>query len=61
MEKSKLNYKSKPAYTPVKEKSPEQKIFNLIILDESGPMNCIKEEAISGLNETFYDGVRVYR
>ena len=36
MEKSKLNYKSKPAYTQEKKKSPEQKIFNLIILDESG-------------------------
>ena len=30
-----------------------QKIFNLIILDESGSMSTIEKQAISGLNETF--------
>ena len=30
-----------------------QKIYNLIILDESGSMETIEQEAISGLNETF--------
>ena len=28
------------------------KIFNLIILDESGSMQCIKKEAIDSVNET---------
>lgn len=28
------------------------KVFNLIILDESGSMSCIKHQALSGLNET---------
>ena len=41
------------AFTPDKVESPEQKIYNLIILDESGSMERIKDEAISGLNETF--------
>ncbi len=27
-------------------------IYNLIILDESGSMSCIKDQALSGLNET---------
>lgn len=31
----------------------EVKVFNLIILDESGSMNCIKRQAIDGVNETF--------
>lgn len=31
----------------------KQKIYNLIILDESGSMETIEQEAISGLNETF--------
>ena len=53
MEKSKFNHKSKLAFTPDKVESPEQKIYNLIILDESGSMDRIKDEAISGLNETF--------
>ena len=30
----------------------ETKVFNLIILDESGSMSCIKRQALSGLNET---------
>ena len=30
----------------------ETKVFNLIILDESGSMECIKKQALSGLNET---------
>lgn len=29
-----------------------QKVFNLIILDESGSMEVIKEQAVSGVNET---------
>lgn len=28
------------------------KVFNLIILDESGSMSCIKSQALNGLNET---------
>ena len=31
----------------------EKKIYNLIILDESGSMQSIKAQAITGLNETF--------
>lgn len=30
----------------------KNKVFNLIILDESGSMDCIKRQALSGLNET---------
>lgn len=30
----------------------EQRVFNLIILDESGSMELIKREAVSGFNET---------
>ncbi len=29
-----------------------KRIFNLIIVDESGSMSCIKKQALSGLNET---------
>lgn len=29
-----------------------KKIFNLIIVDESGSMSCIRQQALSGLNET---------
>lgn len=29
------------------------KVFNLIILDESGSMGCIKRQAVEGVNETF--------
>ena len=28
------------------------KVFNLIILDESGSMSCIERQALNGLNET---------
>lgn len=28
------------------------KVFNLIILDESGSMCCIERQALNGLNET---------
>ena len=31
----------------------KQKVYNLIILDESGSMSVIAKEAVSGLNETF--------
>ena len=31
----------------------EQKVYNLLILDESGSMEMIKNAAVSGLNETF--------
>jgi len=30
----------------------KSKVFNLIILDESGSMGCIERQALSGLNET---------
>ena len=50
--------KGKMAFTPEKEKLEkkkfgEQRIFNLIILDESGSMEAIEKQAVSGLNETF--------
>ena len=31
----------------------KQRVYNLIILDESGSMGCIQQEAINGVNETF--------
>ena len=31
----------------------KQRVFNLIILDESGSMETIAKQAVSGLNETF--------
>lgn len=36
-----------------KKECDEQRIFNLIILDESGSMKTIEKQAVSGLNETF--------
>ncbi len=30
----------------------KQRVFNLIILDESGSMSSIKKQAIDGVNET---------
>ena len=36
-----------------KKATEEQKVYNLIIIDESGSMSRIEEEAVSGLNETF--------
>lgn len=30
----------------------KQRVFNLIILDESGSMSCIEKQAIDGVNET---------
>lgn len=36
-----------------KESSELQNVYNLIIIDESGSMRAIEEEAVSGLNETF--------
>jgi len=30
---------------------PKQKVYNLIILDESGSMHSIKKPTISGFNE----------
>ena len=30
----------------------KQKVYNLIILDESGSMQMIAKQAVSGLNET---------
>lgn len=36
-----------------KKATTEQKVYNLIIIDESGSMSRIEEEAVSGLNETF--------
>ena len=32
--------------------SKKQKVFNLIILDESGSMSAIEKQAVSGVNET---------
>ena len=39
--------------TVEKEESETQKVYNLIILDESGSMQLIAKQAVSGLNETF--------
>lgn len=36
-----------------KKDNMKQGVFNLIILDESGSMQAIAEQAVSGLNETF--------
>lgn len=36
-----------------KENDTIQRVFNLIILDESGSMDTIAKQAVSGLNETF--------
>ena len=36
----------------IENKTMEKKIYNLIILDESGSMQSIKPQAITGLNET---------
>lgn len=36
-----------------KKDNTKQGVFNLIILDESGSMQAIAEQAVSGLNETF--------
>lgn len=38
---------------PVNKISTSQRVFNLIILDESGSMSTIAKQAVSGLNETF--------
>ena len=37
----------------VKKDSAKQRVFNLIILDESGSMSTIAKQAVCGLNETF--------
>ena len=37
----------------VKKNESVQRVFNLIILDESGSMSTIAKQAVSGLNETF--------
>ena len=37
----------------VKKNDSVQRVFNLIILDESGSMSTIAKQAVSGLNETF--------
>lgn len=50
--KQKRNVKV-PKNQSKKKSSTIQKIFNLIILDESGSMSTIEKQAISGLNETF--------
>lgn len=39
--------------TGEKEECETQKVYNLIILDESGSMQLIAKQAVSGLNETF--------
>lgn len=36
-----------------KKDNSKQRVFNLIILDESGSMSTIAKQAVSGLNETF--------
>ena len=59
-----MKQNSKVAYTPEfveslkrgetgKKDDSKQRVFNLIILDESGSMATIAKQAVSGLNETF--------
>ena len=52
-----MKQNGKVAYMPKKSKSErdnsKQRVFNLIILDESGSMATIAKQAVSGLNETF--------
>ena len=54
-----MKQKVNMAQTPKNEKSQKdgqvrkQRVFNLIILDESGSMETIAKQAVSGLNETF--------
>lgn len=54
-----MKQKGNMAQTPKNEKSQKdgqvrkQRVFNLIILDESGSMETIAKQAVSGLNETF--------
>lgn len=37
----------------MEKKNEIQRVFNLIIIDESGSMSAIEKQAVSGLNETF--------
>lgn len=30
----------------------QKRVFNLIIVDESGSMSCIENQALAGMNET---------
>ena len=39
------------------ENTEKTKIYNLVILDKSGSMGCIRDAAISGFNETL-GGIR---
>lgn len=48
-EENKFNFHFSDKYTREKD---ETRIYNLIILDESGSMSCIREQALSGANET---------
>ena len=51
-----MKQKGKVAYTPEqknRKSETTQRVFNLIILDESGSMTAIAKQAVSGLNETF--------
>lgn len=44
--------------TEAKKGDGTQRVFNLIILDESGSMEAIEKQAVSGMNETFQTIVR---
>ena len=54
-----MKQKGNMAHTPKNVESQndgharKQRVFNLIILDESGSMEAIAKQAVSGLNETF--------
>ncbi|MBQ8158109.1 MAG: hypothetical protein IJ081_03725 [Prevotella sp.] len=52
-----MKQNGKVAYTPKRDKSDnkslKQRVYNLIILDESGSMITIENQAVWGLNETF--------
>ena len=49
-----MKKKGKVAIMPKAENNEKtQRVFNLIILDESGSMSTIAKQAVSGLNETF--------
>ena len=48
-EENKFNFQFSDKYT---REEDETRIYNLIILDESGSMDSIREQALSGANET---------
>ena len=52
-QKGNMAQKPKNEKSQKDEQAKKQRVFNLIILDESGSMETIAKQAVSGLNETF--------